>query len=67
MKWKSLHDAERSCLLTSRRPVKLFPVPIEPFERGFGITLGNASEWWLLSSIQGGGSCFNTEFDGAPT
>ena len=54
MKWKNLHDAEAASRPTTSldRPATASS-SIEPLERGFGVTLGNALRRVLLSSLQG--------------
>jgi len=53
MRWKSLQMPKEVQVEDSTRTNKYTKFMIEPLERGFGITLGNALRRTLLSSIQG--------------
>jgi len=53
MRWKSLQMPKDIQVEDSTRTNKYTKFTIEPLERGFGITLGNALRRTLLSSIQG--------------
>ncbi|MCX6826335.1 MAG: DNA-directed RNA polymerase subunit alpha [candidate division Zixibacteria bacterium] len=53
MKWKSLQMPKEVVLDQSSAADNYSRFTIEPLERGFGITLGNALRRVLLSSIQG--------------
>jgi len=50
--WKSLIQAGKQ-VQTSEDPKRFATLVIEPLERGFGMTLGNALRRVLLSSLQG--------------
>jgi len=50
--WKSLIQANKQ-VHASEDPKRLATLVIEPLERGFGMTLGNALRRILLSSLQG--------------
>ncbi|NTU76410.1 MAG: DNA-directed RNA polymerase subunit alpha [Alphaproteobacteria bacterium] len=50
--WKSLIQANKQ-IQTSDDPKRFATIVIEPLERGFGMTLGNALRRILLSSLQG--------------
>jgi DNA-directed RNA polymerase subunit alpha len=53
MKWKSLQMPKEVLVETSTISNKYTKFTVEPLERGFGVTLGNALRRTLLSSIQG--------------
>ena len=53
MRWKSLQMPKEVQVEDSTRTNKYTKFIVEPLERGFGITLGNALRRILLSSIQG--------------
>jgi len=53
MKWKSLHMPKNLEVDEQTLTDSYGKFEIQPFERGFGITLGNALRRVLLSSIQG--------------
>jgi DNA-directed RNA polymerase subunit alpha len=53
MKWKSLQMPKEVQVETSTMSNKYTKFTVEPLERGFGVTLGNALRRTLLSSIQG--------------
>jgi DNA-directed RNA polymerase subunit alpha len=53
MKWKSLQMPKDIQIEEATRTDKYSKFTIEPLERGFGITVGNALRRTLLSSIQG--------------
>ena len=53
MKWKSLHMPKNVAIDESTQTDIYGKFEIQPLERGFGITLGNALRRVLLSSIQG--------------
>ena len=53
MRWKSLQMPKDIQVEDSTRTNKYTKFAVEPLERGFGITLGNALRRTLLSSIQG--------------
>ena len=55
MKWKSMQMPKELVLDEKTSTDFLGKFTIEPLERGFGITLGNALRRVLLSSIQGAG------------
>ena len=51
MKWKALHMPKG--IVKEKGDSKYGKFVIEPFERGWGITVGNALRRVLLSSLQG--------------
>ena len=51
--WQDLIKPQRLDVQPGRRPDREAVVIVEPLERGFGITLGNALRRVLLSSLQG--------------
>ena len=51
MKWKALHMPKS--ITKEDGDEKYAKFVIEPFERGWGITIGNALRRVLLSSLQG--------------
>ena len=51
--WQDLIKPQRLDVQPGRRPDREAVVIVEPLERGFGITLGNALRRILLSSLQG--------------
>lgn len=51
--WQDLIKPQRLDVQPGRRPDREATVIVEPLERGFGITLGNALRRVLLSSLQG--------------
>src|SRR5512140_1177250 len=53
MKWKALQMPERVVTDEAVSHQKYARVVVEPLERGFGTTLGNALRRVLLSSLQG--------------
>jgi DNA-directed RNA polymerase subunit alpha len=53
MKWKSLHMPKGIEVADADQSVGYSKFEIQPLERGYGITLGNALRRVLLSSIQG--------------
>jgi DNA-directed RNA polymerase subunit alpha len=53
MKWKSLQMPKEVQVVESTMTNKYTKFIVEPLERGFGITLGNALRRTLLSSIRG--------------
>jgi DNA-directed RNA polymerase subunit alpha len=53
MKWKSLQMPKEVQVEMSTMSNKYTKFTVEPLERGFGVTLGNALRRTLLSSIQG--------------
>ena len=53
MKWKGLHIPKSIDIDDSTLSDEYGKFEIQPLERGFGITLGNALRRVLLSSIQG--------------
>jgi len=54
MKWKSLHMPKGIEIPEAEQTDNYGKFVIQPLERGYGITLGNALRRVLLSSIQGG-------------
>lgn len=60
--WKALIQANKQ-ILASEDGKRLATVVIEPLERGFGMTLGNALRRILLSSLQGA-SVTSIQIDG---
>ncbi len=53
MKWKSLHMPKSIEVDEATQTDRYGKFEIQPLERGFGITLGNALRRILLSAIQG--------------
>ena len=51
--WQDLIKPQRLDVQPGRRPDREAVIVVEPLERGFGITLGNALRRVLLSSLQG--------------
>ena len=51
--WQDLIKPQRLDVQPGRRPDREATIIVEPLERGFGITLGNALRRVLLSSLQG--------------
>ena len=51
--WQDLIKPQRLDVQPGRRPDREATIVVEPLERGFGITLGNALRRVLLSSLQG--------------
>ena len=51
--WQDLIKPQRLDVQPGRRPDREATLVVEPLERGFGITLGNALRRVLLSSLQG--------------
>ncbi|MDF1586405.1 DNA-directed RNA polymerase subunit alpha [Marinimicrococcus flavescens] len=51
--WQELIKPQKLDIQPGRRPDREATVVVEPLERGFGITLGNALRRVLLSSLQG--------------
>ena len=51
--WQDLIKPQRLDVQPGRRPDREATIVVEPLERGFGITLGNALRRILLSSLQG--------------
>src|SRR6056297_1976245 len=51
--WKALIRPNRPVLETGRDANRIAKLVVEPLERGFGTTLGNALRRILLSSLQG--------------
>ncbi|CAI8311054.1 MAG: DNA-directed RNA polymerase subunit alpha [Hyphomonadaceae bacterium] len=51
--WKALIRPNRPVVDAGRNPARTAKLVIEPLERGFGTTLGNALRRILLSSLQG--------------
>jgi len=51
--WQELIKPQRLNVQPGRRPDREATVIVEPLERGFGITIGNALRRVLLSSLQG--------------
>jgi len=51
--WQNLIKPQRMDVIPGRRADREATVVVEPLERGFGITLGNALRRILLSSLQG--------------
>ncbi len=51
--WQDLIKPQKLNVLPGRRPDREATIVVEPLERGFGITLGNALRRILLSSLQG--------------
>ncbi len=51
--WQDLIKPQRLDVQPGRRPDRDAMIVVEPLERGFGITLGNALRRVLLSSLQG--------------
>ncbi len=53
MKWKALQMPERVMTDEARANPRYAKIVVEPLERGFGTTMGNALRRVLLSSLQG--------------
>ena len=53
IRWRGLELPTRACLDPSTATDKYALFVVEPFERGFGITVGNSLRRVLLSSIEG--------------
>lgn len=51
--WKELIKPETIDVVQGRDPLRFGTVVVEPLERGYGLTLGNALRRVLLSSLQG--------------
>jgi DNA-directed RNA polymerase subunit alpha len=51
--WQDLIKPQKPSVQHGRRPDREATIIVEPLERGFGITLGNALRRVLLSSLQG--------------
>ncbi len=51
--WQELIKPQKLDVQPGRRPDREATIVVEPLERGFGITLGNALRRVLLSSLQG--------------
>lgn len=51
--WQELIKPQKVEVVPGRRPDREATLIVEPLERGFGITLGNALRRVLLSSLQG--------------
>ena len=51
--WQDLIKPQKLDISPGRRPDREATIVVEPLERGFGITLGNALRRVLLSSLQG--------------
>ena len=51
--WQDLIKPQKLDVQPGRRPDREATIVVEPLERGFGITLGNAIRRVLLSSLQG--------------
>jgi DNA-directed RNA polymerase subunit alpha len=51
--WEDLIKPQKLDIQPGRRPDREATIVVEPLERGFGITLGNALRRVLLSSLQG--------------
>ena len=51
--WQDLIKPQKPEIMPGRRPDREATVVVEPLERGFGVTLGNALRRILLSSLQG--------------
>lgn len=51
--WQDLIKPQKLDIAPGRRPDREATIVVEPLERGFGITLGNALRRVLLSSLQG--------------
>ncbi|MEO7424652.1 MAG: DNA-directed RNA polymerase subunit alpha [Fibrobacteria bacterium] len=62
MKWKALHMPKG--IVKEKGDSKYGKFVIEPFERGWGITVGNALRRVLLSSLQGA-AIVSVKFEGA--
>ncbi len=51
--WKELIKPEKIEITQGRDPLRFGSVVVEPLERGYGLTIGNALRRVLLSSLQG--------------
>ena len=51
--WQELIKPNKVEVITSKDPQRFGTVVVEPLERGYGLTLGNAMRRVLLSSLQG--------------
>jgi len=51
--WQDLIKPQRLDVQPGRRPDREATIVVEPLERGFGITLGNAVRRVLLAALQG--------------
>ena len=51
--WQELIKPNKVDISTSKDPKRFGTVVVEPLERGYGLTLGNALRRVLLSSLQG--------------
>jgi len=51
--WQELIKPQKLNIQPGRRPDREATIIVEPLERGFGITIGNALRRVLLSSLQG--------------
>ena len=51
--WQELIKPQKLDVLSGIDPSKIATIVVDPLERGFGLTLGNALRRILLSSLQG--------------
>lgn len=63
--WTTLHRPEKPDVRPGNDPKRFATMTIEPLERGFGMTLGNALRRVLLSSLRGA-AVTEVKIDGVP-